>query len=75
MSVIENSSGYYGDVAVYGDTAYWTGLARVHSKATTGIGPVNQLLFISSYGGALFRGITVVHPDLQPKYTIYKYSF
>ena len=67
MSVIENSSGYYGDVAVYGDTAYWTGLARVHSKAADGSGSVNELLFISSYGGALFRGITVVHSDLQPQ--------
>ena len=68
VSVIEDSRGYYNDVAVYGDTAYWTGLARVHSSEISGSGPVNELLFISSYGGALFRGISVVHPDLQPKY-------
>ena len=67
VTVIEDSSGNYGDVAVYGGTAYWTGLARVHSKATAGTGPVNQLLFTPSYSGTLFRGITVVHPNLQPQ--------
>ena len=67
VSTIVDASGYYSDVAVYGDTVYWTGLARVHSLDTSGSGStVNELYYVPSYGGALFRGITVVHPDLQP---------
>ena len=67
-SVIVESSdvdAYFG-VAVYEDVVYWTGNARVYSASVTGGGSITELLYISSYGGAQFRGITVVHPDLQP---------
>ena len=67
-SVIVESSdvdAYFG-VAVYEDVVYWTGNARVYSAPVTGGGSITELLYISSYGGAQFRGITVVHPDLQP---------
>ena len=53
-------------VTVYEDTVYWTGNARVYSTPITGGGSQTELLHITSYGGAQFRGITVVHPDLQP---------
>ena len=65
--IVESSDvdAYFG-VAVYEDTVYWTGNARVYSTPVAGGGNITELLYISSYGGAQFRGITVVHPDLQP---------
>ena len=67
-SVIIESSNVDADhgVTVYEDTVYWTGNARVYSTPITGGGSQTELLHITSYGGAQFRGITVVHPDLQP---------
>ena len=67
-SVIIESSDVDADhgVTVYEDTVYWTGNARVYSTPITGGGSQTELLHITSYGGAQFRGITVVHPDLQP---------
>ena len=66
--VIASGSGEYGDVAVYRGTAYWTGEGRVYSAPITGAATENELLYICNYGKNRFRGITVVHPDLQPEY-------
>ena len=57
---------YYSGVTAYQGTAYWTALGRVNSAPAAGGGSTTELLYITSYGGTSFRGITVVHPDLQP---------
>ena len=59
--IIENSNvdAYFG-VAVYEDTVYWTGNARVYSTSVSGGDSISELLHITSYGGAQFRGITCV---------------
>ena len=66
-TVIYEASGnpFYGSVTAYEDTAYWTALGRVNSAPVSGGGALTELLFITSYGGTSFRGIMVVHPDLQ----------
>ena len=63
------SSGPSNGVAVHKDTIYWTGTTRVRSAPVVGVSTVSELLYISNYGTALFRGIKVVHPDLQQRYT------
>ena len=50
-------------VTVYEDTVYWTGFTRVYSTPITGGGNQTELHYMSNWWG---RGITVVHPDLQP---------
>ena len=72
--IVENNvNHFYSDVAVYEDTVYWTGLGRVYSAPVAGGGNTTELLYIPSYGGTSFRGIVVVHPDLQPdpRITVY----
>ena len=66
--IVENSvNHFYSGVAVYEETVYWTGLGRVYSAPVAGGGNTTELLYIPSYGGTSFRGIRVVHPDLQPE--------
>ena len=68
--VIFESGGndFYSGVTAYEDTVYWTALGRVNSAPVAGGGNLTELLYIPSYG-TNFRGITVVHPDLQYDHT------
>ena len=62
--IVENVDGMFG-VAAYEDTVFWTGIARVYSTPINGSGVIRELLHISSYGGSLFRGITVVQTNMS----------
>ena len=66
-NTVVEGRGYYNDVAAFADTAYWTGFGRVSSAPTSGEGPVSEVMQNTDHGLALYRGIRVVHPDLQPE--------
>ena len=63
--VTTDANSFYTDVTSYEDTVYWTALGRVNSAPATADSSATELLHISSISTS-FRGIVVVHPDLQP---------
>ena len=63
--VTTDANSFYSDVTSYEDTVYWTALGRVNSAPATADSSATELLHISSISTS-FRGIVVVHPDLQP---------
>ena len=71
-TIIVSGTSDYSDLAVFDGMTYWTGLARVNSVSVAGGGIKNEMLHISNYGpsqsAVMFRGITVVHPQLQQRY-------
>ena len=57
------------DVAVYEDTVFWTGNAKVSSAAVSG-GNVTEVVTRDTTGiGTGYLGLVIVHPDLQPENT------
>ena len=64
--VTNEANTFYSDVTAYEDTVYWTLLGRVNSAPLIGDNiALSQVLHIPTIS-TNFRGIVVVHPDLQP---------
>ena len=61
--IAERNSTTFNGVAVYEDTVYWTGNARVYSAPVAGGGNITEPLYMSTTG---LGGMAIVHPDLQP---------
>ena len=67
VGIIAEGFDYFNDVAVFEDTAFWTGFARISSAPVSGEGDPSVLLENFSNGLSLFRGARVVHSNLQPE--------
>jgi hypothetical protein len=63
---IVEKRGHYNDVAMFGDTVYWSSFGRIYSAPASGEGPTSVVLSNYDHGVAQFRGLVVVHPSLQP---------
>ena len=65
VNILVQERGYYNDVTAFGDTVYWSSFGRIYSVPLSG-GPTSEVLRNYDHGVAQFRGLTVVHPSLQP---------
>ena len=58
-AILSRRNGYYNGITAYNGEVYWTGLGRISSTHGELIPPFSR-------GVALFKGLKIVHPSLQP---------